>query len=293
MAEDTKKDTSAPGYWNTPEGKKKLLAETAKAEAEAAKAEAEAGQVRAQVQSLLDSDARDAAKHKSEMSLLDAAIQTARDQVTVSHIATTREERHEEELLTADRYNYTYSFTQQVGPSSVRECINQLTEWVRRSSTAAEKPPIQVIFDSPGGSVIDGMHLWDFLNWVRSQGHHLTTVAFGMAASMAGILLQAGDTRVLGRESYLLIHEVSFGAGGKIGEVEDEVKFIRKIQSRVLDIFAEKAADALIRRGDRLMENRAAVIKERRAKVDKNWKRQDWWLDSSECLEFGLVDEVR
>jgi ATP-dependent Clp protease protease subunit len=168
-----------------------------------------------------------------------------------------------------------------------------LTEWVRRSESLDEKPPITVIFDSPGGSVIDGMHLWDFLSYVKSQGHHLTTVAFGMAASMAGILLQAGDTRVLGRESYLLIHEVSFGAGGKIGEVEDEIKFIKKIQSRVLDIFAERAADALITRGDRKLENRKEVIKERRQKVARNWERKDWWLDSTECLEFGLVDEVR
>jgi ATP-dependent protease ClpP protease subunit len=279
-------DKSAPGYWNTTEGKKKLLADTAKAEAETA-------QVKAQIEALLHGEARDDAKHKAEMSILDAAIQTAKDQVTVSGIVTAREKRHEEQLLTDDRHHFTYSFTQQVGPSSVRECIAMLTEWVRRSENLAEKPPIQVIFDSPGGSVIDGMHLWDFLTFVKEQGHHLTTIAFGMAASMAGILLQAGDTRVLGRESYLLIHEVSFGAHGKPGEVEDEVKFVRKIQKRVLDIFAENAADALIKRGDRDVANRDAVIKERRAKIDKNWQRTDWWLDSTECLEFGLVDEVR
>jgi ATP-dependent Clp protease protease subunit len=277
---------TAPGYWNTPEGRKRLQAETVKTEAETA-------QVQAQVKSLQDGDARDAAKHLSEMKLLGSAIQTAADQASVSHLIAVREDRHEAQLLADDRYNFVYSFTQQVGPSSVRECVNMLTEWVRRSESLAEKPPITVIFDSPGGSVIDGMHLWDFLSYVKSQGHHLTTVAFGMAASMAGILLQAGDTRVLGRESYLLIHEVSFGAGGKIGEVEDEVKFVRKIQSRVLDIFAENCADALIARGDRKLENRETVVKERRGKIDRCWKRTDWWLDSKECLEFGLVDEVR
>lgn len=72
----------------------------------------------------------------------------------------------------------------------------------------------------------------------------------------------------------MLIHEVSFGAGGKIGEVEDEVAFVRKIQSRVLDIFAQRST--LTRR-----------------QIENRWRRKDWWLDSAEALKLAFVDEVR
>ena len=55
---------------------------------------------------------------------------------------------------------------------------------------------------------------------------------------MAGILLQAGDIRIMGAESWLMIHEISFGASGKIGEIEDTVEWVKKIQERVVKIFA-------------------------------------------------------
>jgi ATP-dependent protease ClpP protease subunit len=78
----------------------------------------------------------------------------------------------------------------------------------------------------------------------------------------------------MGHESYILIHEVSFGAGGKIGEVEDEVAFVKKIQSRVLDIFASRS-------------------KLSKATIARKWRRKDWWLDSTEALKAGFVDELR
>jgi ATP-dependent protease ClpP protease subunit len=89
---------------------------------------------------------------------------------------------------------------------------------------------------------------------------------------------------VCGPQAYILVHEISFGASGKIGEVEDEIKFIRKVQGRVLDIFA-----------DRCKGSDPAVAKKRmsRATIERHWKRTDWWLDADEALNFGFVDVVR
>jgi ATP-dependent protease ClpP protease subunit len=95
----------------------------------------------------------------------------------------------------------------------------------------------------------------------------------GYAASMAGILLQAGEDRQMGREAYILIHEVSFGVAGKIGEVEDEVKFVKMVQKRVLDIFADRA-------------------KVSRGYIAQRWRRKDWWLDSVTAQKLGIVDTV-
>ena len=91
---------------------------------------------------------------------------------------------------------------------------------------------------------------------------------------MAGILLQAGTTRAMGSEAWLLIHEISFSAVGKIGEVEDTTEWVKRICKRVVKIFADRS-------------------KLSAAQIEKRWKRQDWWISSDDCLKWGLVDEVR
>ena len=95
-----------------------------------------------------------------------------------------------------------------------------------------------------------------------------------MAASMAGVLLQAGDVRWLGHQSWLMIHRAAFGAIGKTYEVEDEVRFIKRIEDRIVDIFTSRS---------KLTKN----------KIRRNWDRKDWWIDADESLELKLIDEIR
>ena len=95
-----------------------------------------------------------------------------------------------------------------------------------------------------------------------------------MAASMAGILLQAGDTRWIGQQAWLMIHRAAFGAYGKTFEIEDEVKFVKRIEERILDIFTSRS---------KLTRNR----------IKRNWERKDWWISAEEALELGLIDDVR
>jgi ATP-dependent protease ClpP protease subunit len=152
----------------------------------------------------------------------------------------------------------------------VKLAINRLTEWDR----LYPKEPIQIVFTSGGGSVVDGMALFDFILGLRKAGHRVTTSTLGMAASMAGILLQAGDVRTMGKEAWLMIHEASFRTEGKIGEVEDTVEWIKKVQERVLDIFASRS----------IMP---------RAEIKEKWLRRDWWIDSDSALQHGFVDSIR
>ena len=179
--------------------------------------------------------------------------------------------RTERKKLTADEFHHVYQFSGDVSANSVNTCMRQLQTWVRE----ADKPcDIELIFHSPGGSVIDGMALFDFIRSLQAQGHCVTTVALGMAASMAGILLQAGNTRVMGREAWVLIHEASFGASGSMGAVEDTVEWVKMIQKRILNIFAERS-------------NLSAKA------IGRRWKRKNWWLSSDDCVKYGFVDEVR
>ena len=173
----------------------------------------------------------------------------------------------------ASNFNHHfYPFTDPVTAQTVGACIETLNCWSRLSPKCA----IEIGFYSPGGMVFPGVALFDHICALRSKGHYITTNVLGYAASMAGILLQAGDLRVMGRESYVLIHEISTQAAGKIGEIEDAAVFLEKFQSRAVDIFIARAGGNI---------SRATFIKKQ--------KRKDWWLSSQDCLKYGFVDEVR
>jgi ATP-dependent protease ClpP protease subunit len=93
---------------------------------------------------------------------------------------------------------------------------------------------------------------------------------------MAGILLQSGDHRWIGRQSYLMIHEISAGAGGKIGELKDSVEFFDAICKRVVSIFVDRSEGKCTK-----------------ARFVKGWTRTDWWLMSEDAHKLGFVDEIR
>lgn len=175
--------------------------------------------------------------------------------------------------MCSDEHHCVYQFHGSVGESSVEKCINQLRIWMRQDQDAPLKRDITIWFNSPGGAVIDGMALFDYIQMVRRAGHHVTTGAIGYAASMGGILLQAGDHRVMTEESYIMLHEIAAGAMGKIGEIEDTVAFLEMIMKRVVKIFAERSGMS-------------------EARVKKGMTRKDWWIDSTQALKLGLVDQV-
>ena len=103
------------------------------------------------------------------------------------------------ERLTADKYHHSYQFNGTVADSTVTQCMKQLAEWERLAGD--EKLDIEIVFHSPGGDVIAGMALFDFIRGMIAREHTINTMTIGMAASMAGILLQAGTLRVNGARS--------------------------------------------------------------------------------------------
>lgn len=163
-----------------------------------------------------------------------------------------------------------FPFYGSVSGSAVASAISKLSDWSRRDPGE----PIEIVFNSPGGSVIDGLALFDYIQELRSRGTHITTITMGMAASMGGVLLQAGDVRVASKNSVLLIHEVSAGTQGKVSEMEDHLKFMEVLQGKCLEILADRSS----------MTARQIATK---------WKKTDWWLSADEALKLGFVDAVR
>lgn len=242
--------------------------------AEAEKFLAEAEKIRAETRAV-------EAKTAVDLRNLEAQARKSEAEAELSDITLVERRRSYNESLTADKYHHIYYFTDSVGGSSVKGCIDRLALWHRLEPDCS----IEIVFSSPGGSVIDGLVLYDYLLDLRRNGHRLTTSTLGWAASMAGILLQAGDERVMHREAWILIHEISFGAGGTMGVVEDTVEWLKRIQGRVLDIFASRCKQAGIAG--------TAAKPLTKAQLEHGWRRKDWWLSSDDCLRLGLVDALR
>lgn len=186
---------------------------------------------------------------------------------TVLELAALR--RHERDTVADPSEAHVYTFYSSVEAESVQQCMAELGQWSRRDPGS----PITVIFNSPGGSVLDGLALFDYLRRLRNTGHFVTTMALGRAASMGAVLLQAGDHRVVGENAFLLIHEVSNHTTGKVSEMEDGVEFTRRLQKRLLAILAARST---------LTDQQIA----------RRWTRNEWWLDAAEAVSLGLADEV-
>lgn len=135
--------------------------------------------------------------------------------------------------------------------------------------------PITVVLNTPGGSVLPGLGLYDDLRTLSEQGHHITTKVRGYAASFGAILLQAGDTRLVGTESHLMIHEISSLSIGKLHEQENELEFTKKLNLRLFTIMASRTGG-----------------KWTGAKLYAKAKAKDLWLSSSEAVEWGLADAI-
>jgi ATP-dependent Clp protease protease subunit len=177
--------------------------------------------------------------------------------------------RHERDAAADARSAHVYTFYAAVDGDSVQQCMAELGVWSRRDPGV----PITVIFNSPGGAVLDGLALFDYLRQLRRLGHHVTTIALGRAASMGAVLLQAGDTRIIGENAFLLVHEVSHLSMGKVSELEDGVEFTKRLQKRLLAILADRS-----------------TLTER--EIQRRWARKEWWLDAAEAVDLGLADQL-
>jgi len=226
-------------------------AEVAKVEAEAEKAKAEARKFRAEAS-------------------------RAEDEAKASHLSLRQIQHDSAKIDASDDAHHVYRFGEDIDERSVQKAMYYLSTWSRLDEAAGQKPsPIEIVFTSPGGSVFDGVAFFDFIGALRRKGHKVTTTALGYAASMAGVLLQAGDIRQIGKESYLHIHEVATGISGKLSDIQDEAKLLEKMTDRTVAIFLSRA-------GGKITE----------AQLRRMFTRKEAWFTSDEALQYGLVDRI-
>lgn len=133
------------------------------------------------------------------------------------------------------------------------------------------KKEIKLYINSPGGSVSDGLAIYDTMQLISCP---VCTIAMGLAASMGSFLLAGGEKgrRFALPHTEILIHQPLGGAQGQATEIEIAAKHILKTRETLNAILAERCGQPV------------EVIAE-------NTER-DNWMSAEEALKFGLIDKI-
>ncbi len=140
----------------------------------------------------------------------------------------------------------------------------------------SEDPDKEISFyiNSPGGSITDGMAIYDTMNYIKCP---VSTICVGLAASMGAVLLSAGEKgkRFATPNSEILIHQPLIAGGGLSGQTT-EIKI---------------HADHMVRTRDKLNK----ILSERTGKpleqIEKDTER-DNYMTAEEALAYGLIDGI-
>jgi ATP-dependent Clp protease, protease subunit len=130
---------------------------------------------------------------------------------------------------------------------------------------------IQIYINSPGGSVYAGLGIYDTMQYI---GCDVATICTGMAASMAAVILCAGqkDKRTALRHARVMIHQPMGGVGGQASDIEITAAEIKKLKDELYAIIASHTGQ----------------------EPEKVWadSDRDYWMRADEAKAYGMIDEV-
>ena len=130
---------------------------------------------------------------------------------------------------------------------------------------------ISMYINSPGGSVTDGMAIYDTMRYIRPK---IRTVCLGMAASMGAFLLMAGEPgmRYALPNAEVMIHQPSGGAHGQATDVQLHAQWLLRTKTKMNQLMSEMTRQPL--------EKSAADVE------------RDYFMTAQEALEYGIIDKI-
>lgn len=146
-----------------------------------------------------------------------------------------------------------------------------------RYFAAVSKDPITVILNTPGGSIVDGLAIYDLIRMTTARGIKVNILAMGSCMSMGSIILQAATHRACTKNTAFLLHEVQTITIGtsvrSMSEEKDRQGDLERVQAVLNDILAQRTG-----------------MPEK--KLRKLYERRDLYLTAQDALQYKLVDEV-
>lgn len=130
---------------------------------------------------------------------------------------------------------------------------------------------ISLYINSPGGSVYDGMAIYDTMNFIKPD---VATYGIGLQASMGAFLLSSGakGKRFCLPHAKVMIHQPSSGTQGKVTDMEIDMKETLEVKEMLAKIMAKNTGQKL-------------------TKVKSDMER-DYWMTPDEAVKYGLIDKV-
>lgn len=130
---------------------------------------------------------------------------------------------------------------------------------------------ISLYINSPGGSVYDGLAIYDTMNFIKPD---VATYGIGLQASMGAFLLSSGaeGKRHVLPNARVMIHQPSSGTQGKVTDQEISLKEAIELKERLAAMMAKNTGQKL-------------------AKVRADMER-DFWMSADEAVKYGVVDAI-
>jgi len=130
---------------------------------------------------------------------------------------------------------------------------------------------IKFYINSPGGSVSAGLAIYDTMQYIKSP---VSTICVGMAASMASVLLAAGEAgkRFALPNSEIMLHQIMGGAEGQASDIKIRAEHILKMKNKMNKILAQHTGKSV-------------------ATIEKDSDR-DYFMEAEEAQKYGLVDKI-
>lgn len=157
----------------------------------------------------------------------------------------------------------------QIGQDWFGDGITASTVAAEIKSFSDQSLPLDIYVNSPGGNVFDGMAIYNqFMRYAGKKNFYID----GIAASIASVIVMAGDTITIAENASLMIHQAS---GVAMGTADDMVKYadsLRMIDGQILDTYVARTG------GDR-------------ATIEKLVKAETW-LTAKEAKELGMVTAI-
>lgn len=130
-----------------------------------------------------------------------------------------------------------------------------------------KKEPIHVYINTPGGSIIDGLAIYDISKIIEAP---IRTICIGMAASMGAVLMLMGKERCALKHSRFMFHEASSGSIGKLSDMKIDIQLADSLQSDIYNI----------------IKNITSFTN-----IEELFKK-DIWLKPEEALKYNVINKI-
>lgn len=157
----------------------------------------------------------------------------------------------------------------QIGESFWEESVTakDVIKEIRDMSDSVKE--IEVRLNSPGGSVFDGVSIYEALKQHKAK---VTVFVDGLAASIASIIALAGDEIVVGEGAFFMIHQPMAGTFGNRAELERMIDILDRIEAQMVGIYHRKT-------------------KLSHAEITKMLSK-DTWMSAEEAVDMGFADKI-